>query len=530
MISKVNIFLILLLLAGGTALGQTRVKLEKADRQIGGRNAAGERFDRFVGNVLFSQNETLIYCDSAVIYRERNLVEAFGKVRILEGDSITITSKRLIYDGNTREAKLRENVVFVKKGQVTLYTDFLDYNRNTQEARYFNGGRLVDDVNVLVSRKGYYLTQRNLASFKTNVVGTTPEYVMKSDTLQYHTVTKTVIFLAPTTLTDKDNNVFNYTEGTYQTGPRVSDLGQGVIESENYTLYGDRLFMDDVRRYYRATKNVKLIAKEDDIIITGDFGEYWKDQGLTKVYGNALMKRLMDNDTLYLKADTLVSIDSEIEANKRLLAYRNVKVFKSDMQGISDSLAYFLADSVLHFYKDPVLWNEGNQMTADSIRMLLVDGGIDRMFLNSNAFVVAKDSLEYYNQIKGRNMTALFKEGAIDKVYVNGNGESLFFAVDENEHYLVGMNRIFCSNMLILFAESTLDNITFYIEPEAEFIPPHELKDSDRQLRNFKWREDEKPDLDTMLNSKAEPTPVGPAVVPPPAPNPRSPKRQGAKN
>jgi lipopolysaccharide export system protein LptA len=523
--SKVHIIFLLLIAMASGAWAQTRVKLEKADRQIGGRNPSGERFDRFVGNVLFSQNETLIYCDSAIIYREKNLVEAFGRVRILEGDSITITSRKLIYDGNTREAKLREKVVFVKKGQVTLYTDFLDYNRNTQEARYFNGGRLVDDVNVLVSRKGYFLTHRNLASFKTNVVGTTPEYVMKSDTLQYHTTSKTVIFLAPTTLTDKDNNVFNYTEGTYKTDRKMSDLGQGIVETENYTLFGDRLFLDDVRKYYRATGNVKLIAKEDDVVITGDFGEMWKDRGMTKVYGNALMKKLMDADTLYLKADTLLSIDSEIEANKRLLAYRNVQVFKNDMQGIADSLSYFLADSVLQFYRDPVLWNDGNQMTADSIRMLLRNNTIDRMFLNTNAFVISKDSLEYYNQIKGRTMTAIFMEGEIQKVYVNGNGESLFFAVDEEEQYLVGMNRIFCSNMLILFADNTLDNITFYIEPEADFIPPHELKENEKRLQNFRWREEEKPVLEKMLGARPA-EPAGPQVTPDTPPKKETPSKK----
>src|SRR5690606_39923885 len=75
-----------------------------------------------------------------------------------------------------------------------------------------------------------------------------------------------------------------------------------------------------------------------------------------------------DQDTLFITADTLVSIDSDIPENKRLLAYHNVKIYKKDMQGVADSLAYITADSIIHFYRDPVLWNTGNQMTADSVR------------------------------------------------------------------------------------------------------------------------------------------------------------------
>ena len=95
-------------------MAQKKVKLKKADKLIGGIDKSGKRFDRFVGHVVFEQNETTIYCDSAIMYKKENLVEAYGRVRITEGDSITITSKKLIYTGDNKRAKLRENVVFKK--------------------------------------------------------------------------------------------------------------------------------------------------------------------------------------------------------------------------------------------------------------------------------------------------------------------------------------------------------------------------------------------------------------------------------
>ncbi len=134
-----------------------------------------------------------------------------------------------------------------------------------------------------------------------------------------------------------------------------------------------------------------------------------------------------------MAADTLVSIDNVDESKKRLLAYNKVKIFKPDLQGVADSVEYRMADSTIYFYQDPVLWSEGNQMTADSIRMLLKNNTIDRIFMNVNAFVISKDSLFNYNQIKGRKMTAEFKGKKLHRVVVEGNGESIYYALSEEE-------------------------------------------------------------------------------------------------
>jgi lipopolysaccharide export system protein LptA len=476
-----------------SSVAQKKVKLKKADRLVGGIDASGKRFDRFVGNVVFEQNETTILCDSAILFKKENLIKAFGHVKILEGDSITITAKRLVYKGDEKKAELRENVVFTKLNGVTLHTDFLDYDRLKQQAKYFNGGKLVDSINVLTSKKGYYQVNTNMASFKKDVVGKNPDYVLKSDTLQYNTKTNIVYFRDHTELTDVEGNIFYYEEGEYDTNIRKSNLAQGEIETETYFLKGNQLLLDEIRKTYRAIGDVEMISKEQDIIITGDFSYYKKDKGIAKVYGHALMKKIMDGDTLLLTADTLVAIESKDPSKKRLLAYKNVRIFKTDLQGISDSMAYVTADSTLYFYKDPVLWTDGNQMTADSINLLIKNGTIDKLNMDQNSFVVSTDSLANYNQVKGRKMVALFRNGKINKVNVDGNGESLFFALNDEETQVIGMNKIFCSRMVINFKLNKADNISFYIKPDASFIPPHELKEPEKTLSGFNWREAEKP-------------------------------------
>src|SRR5688572_5197743 len=118
-----RLFIITCLVAVVTAThAQKRVRLKDADVLRSGKKG-DVRVQRLIGNVVFTQNETTIYCDSAHFYRKENSVEAFGKVRIIEGDSITITGSRLIYNGDDKTAKFRRNVVFTKLKTATLYTN-----------------------------------------------------------------------------------------------------------------------------------------------------------------------------------------------------------------------------------------------------------------------------------------------------------------------------------------------------------------------------------------------------------------------
>ena len=489
---------ILSMFIAGSAIAQQKVRLERADRLEGGR-IDGKRFDSFIGNVIFLHQNATIYCDSAILYRKENNLEAYGHVRIEDGDSITVTSNTLIYNGNNRIAKLRRNVVFTKKTQMTLYTDFLDYDRVKEIATYINGGKIVDSTNVLKSEKGYYDVRRNMASFKTNVVGENPDYTMISDTLQYNTKTKIIYFRDITELTDVDGNVFVYSSGLYNTLIDKSDFSKGYIESESYFLFGDRLVFDDIKGFYTASENVKMIAKENDLIILGDKAEYWKSEKITIVYENALLKMLTNEDTIYVSADTLVSIDAEEDINKRLLAYHNVKIYKNDLQGIADSLVYFQADSVLSLYGDPVLWTMGNQMTSDHIDIEIANQTISILHLKSNSFVISIDSSANFNQVKGRDMDAVFKDQQLSKVYVYGNGESIFFMMADDDSTLIGMNKILCSDMTLNFINSKLSDITFYTNNEGKFIPPHELKEPDKRLTGFIWRYNEKPGYEDVV-------------------------------
>jgi lipopolysaccharide export system protein LptA len=516
---KVLLLFLFALVGGAPLLAQKTVELKQAKVLKGARTPEGEQFQKLIGDVVLEQNQTTIYCDSAYLYKNRNFVEAFGKVRITEGDSITITGKKLEYDGNAKVAKLRQDVVFTKLATATLYTDILDYDRVTNMATYIRGGRLVDSLNVLTSKKGYYNSNTNMASFKREVEVKNPDYTMYADSMQYNSRTNVIFFRTPTTVVGKDSSSFVYNLGEYDTKTKESIFESGYGESAEYKIKSDYYELDDLRKIYKTRGNVVMTSKKENLLIYGQSADYYKEKGLSKVYNNAYLAKVTDQDTLFMSADTLISIENEDPKKKRLLAYHHVKVYRPDMRGLADSVEYRSADSTIYFYKDPILWSEGNQMTADSISMLIKNNNIDRIFLKANAFVISRDTLINFNQIKGRKMEAKFRSGKINEVVVTGNGESVYFALQENKKDSVdakamGLNKIICSDITIRFSNGQVNNLTFFKKPDAQFIPPHEMQEEDKRLPGFDWREDEKPERKDVVKAASPQKKLPPPAKP----------------
>lgn len=501
----VTFFVLILGLAPLTDVsGQQGERIDYEAESLEGGQRGEEKYIKLTTQVKFTQTKTIIHCDSAFLFRESNELEAYGHVKIEDlEDSVIITSNRLYYSGDDKMAHLRGNVVY-RDDSIQLLTEFLDYDMTNKSANYFNGGQIIDGVNELTSEEGLYDTEGKLMIFQKNVFLKNPDYTLEADELIYNIITKRARTTSYTLITMSDGRALIAKEGSeFDTSQNTSAFLVGEINTDAYQIKADELFYNQNKQYYSAKGNVFVFAKRDNVIITGEEAVFSEVNGKTKVFGNAILQKPMKMDTLYLAADTLVSIDSQIEAEKRMLAYNNVLIFKTDFQGRADSLSYHVKDSLIYFYTDPILWNEGTQISADSIEVLIAEGAIDQMNTSVNSFIISLDSMENYNQIKGREMNAFFKGNEIDHVDVTGNGESIYFALDE-EHpgAIVGMNKILCSNMKINFLENTVHTIAFYKNPDASFIPPHELKESEKLLKGFQWRIKEKPELSVILNSK----------------------------
>ena len=483
------LFSSLFLLIAAGAFAQQKMRYD-ADT-LRNKRIDGENVQFLWPNVIFKQKTTTVTNDSSVYYRNRNMMESFGNVKIVD-DSTTITSRKLIYNGDNRSAIIKENVVY-HKDKRWMYTDHLNYDLDREIARYFGGGKLVDTTNTLTSKRGTYYVKDHYAVFYDSVVLVSPDFVLKTDTLRYNTTTKVAYTDGPTEIVNTDGTELFANGGEFRTYIDQSKFIEGNVETDDYYLEGDDLFFDELNRYYKGEGNVYLTAKAKDVIITGDEGYYDREKGISVVYGNPIMKRILESDTFYIAADTLVAIESEYDSAKRILAYPDIRIFRSNLQGLADSASYFLSDSIIFMYGDPILWTNKNQIRADTIEMVIKNQTINQMHLHRGAFLVNEDTVGNYNQVKGRNMVAYFESNQIKKIHVDGNGESIFYIMDEKDSLLLGMNRLLCSTMNIGFIDNEINTITVYTQPEGRIIPPHELSPDDERLADFTWLYDKRP-------------------------------------
>ncbi len=475
--------------------------------ELNGFKVNGEAVRQFKGNVSVKQPGKTMYCDLLNSYADSKKIEAFGNVRIVQDDGTVATGDTLYFLETNQLANLRGNVTLNDKGKI-LTTRALDYHMNSGTAYYYSGAKIVDGKNTLVSQQGEYNRATQILTFKKNVRMSSENYTLDTDTLRYNTQTKISYFSGPTKIVTADGTLFS-NKGSYDTNTEVATFeGRSTVNTPDYLLISDYSNYDKQKDQGFAQGNVVMFSKKDSITILGAEAIYSKSKGYTKMYGNVLMKSPSENkDTLYLAADTLLSLGSNDPKTQKttaskLFAYKNVKIFKSDMQAVCDSLVYNFTDSTIYFFRNPILWNGVSQITGDSIWMLQRNNKPHQMYIRQNAFIVSRDSLKNYNQVKGRNMLASFVNSQIQKINVNGNGQSLYFAL-EGDTALQGMNRANCSDMIVRFKEKNrLKTITFLNKPEASFIPPHELPEPDKYLKGFKWHAKIRPTKAMVLGSR----------------------------
>jgi lipopolysaccharide export system protein LptA len=476
-----------------------RVELVRAN-SLEGVAYMGQPIRKLIGNVALRHQGVMMYSDSTYQYELKNELEAFNHIRIIKTDSQSIKGDHMNYFGDSRLAKITGNNVILNNKTLFLYTTILDYDLQNDVAHYYNKGTVIDKENKLISEIGTYYNTQNLFVFIKNVVFTDKKYTIYTDTLEYNTETKIVKFKGPTQIVGPDGTM-NADLGTYNSIKKTSDFkGRAVVNFQQFTLSADKLFYDQFTKAGVAIGNVVLFSKKDSVTVFGDYGNYWGDKGKTKIFPNALMQSVSNagRDTMWLSSDTLLAINDTVKKEKKLFAYHKVKIFDRNMQAICDSMVNNMIDSTISLFKDPVLWNAKNQMRGDTVKIISKNKSIEKILFRNKSFVVSQDTLDNFNQVKGKFMTTYFKLNKVDKVDVKENSESIYYAL-KDDTLTTGLNKVESVNMQVRFQNQKVKNIAFYKKPKAKLIPVHELKPEDERLAGFRWRAKERPSKELVL-------------------------------
>ena len=468
----------------------TKVKLIRSN-QLLMDDHFNKDIQRLIGNVIMLHDSTYFYCDSAWLNRKNNNFRAFSKVHIIPSDTLEIFSDSLSYAGATRIADLYGNVKLIDN-RATLTTDHLTYDRNTRIAYYNTGGVIVSDTNILTSRIGHYYTDQKEVYFRKNVVLVNPEYEMRSDTLKYNTVSKTAWFLGPSTIVGEVDSIY-CEDGWYNTDIDVSRLKRNVFVQHNeQILMGDTVFYRRNPRYGQAETNVTLHDTVHDIIIKGNYAEYDDELHYAFVTDSALAIMPEKNDSLFLHADTMWMLSDKDGKAELMKAYYKVKYYRKNLQGMCDSLVYDFTDSTITMYNEPVIWSEENQLTSDSVKIVIANNEIDTMVLYGSCFIISEDDSTSYNQIKGRTMIAYFRNNEIIKIRVTGNAETLYYLREEDKS-LIGIQKAISNRMIIYLDSNQIRGFTYIDKPDGAIHTVGQLTELDLILRDFEWRGDRRP-------------------------------------
>lgn len=466
------------------------IHIEHSDRLLGAR-INGIDIKKLIGNVQLRHEGAIMHCDSAYLYQKENRFIAYSRVHIEQGDTLSLFADSLTYFGNGSYGTARNNIKLIDN-QTTLYTNYLNFNFDTDIHRYLGGGKIIDSTNTLISQEGFLYGQSHEYRFLEEVELTTEDYYCTSDTLFYNTETHTARFFGPTEIFNDSSYLYSEL-GYYNTSLEFIKLGRmAYIEKQSQSLKADSIFYNKAAGFGSAFNHVWLEDSLQHLSVKSNYLYFNEKEEKSFATDSALMMMYETSDTLFLHADTLYMHTLEGKDKSRILrAWHHVKFFKSDLQGQCDSLAFHSLDSVITMYQEPVLWNEQNQLSADTIRIYLKDGTADRIELQQLSLIVSEQDSIHFNQIAGKNMIGFIKDKKLYRIDVDGNAQTIYYPVDEEG--IVGINKAESSNLSIWIKDGKVSRLNFITKPAGKTLPLEKAGGDDSKLKSFKWLDAERP-------------------------------------
>lgn len=500
--------MLLLLLCALVAYGATRSRPQRPrkkakDQRVYLVHADELRYDQWsnndaqvlVGSVQFEHVGARLYCDSANYFEASNSFEAWGHVRMVQGDTLSLTSDYGYYDGNDQMMEAIDNVV-LRNRKTTLYTDSLFYDRLWSVGHFENGGRLVDGATTLTSDWGEYHTDSKMAEFYYNVVMTDKQFKLNTDSLYYNTRTKQAHIIGPSDIVSGRSHIYSEL-GYYNTQTEEAQLlDRSLLRNEGRTLTGDSLWHNGRTGVSEAYRNVIYIDSVNKNKLTCNFGHYEDSIGFAVCTDSALAIDYSQRDSLFVHADTfkVYTFNNHTDSVYRVLhAYNKVRAYRIDVQAVCDSLVYSSLDSCMTMYRDPIVWNNNQQLLGEVIKVYMKDSVVDHAHVINQAFSVEMlREKDCYNQVSSKEMFAFFEQGEIHEARAKDNVLVAYYPEDKGDSTYTGLVSMETSELRMTMAEKKLERIW---TPKAEGVmyPMSQIPPAKRFLEGFAWFDDIRP-------------------------------------
>ncbi|MFK7796248.1 MAG: OstA-like protein [Aureispira sp.] len=480
------------------------------------------RFARLRQNVVLTDTSMTLFTEK-LDYDLNTKMAYFPEQSLIESDSSTLISKHGTYNANTNEAYFLDSVR-ITNPNYKLTADSLAFNTQTEVATFLGPTKVYNEDKVVYCEDGYYDSKNNYAELYKNarfenyengkeeiatgdtiiydgrfdryyLIGNAhfenKEQAVDADTIIMEGETEQYYFIGNPQFKSKDTTSNQRIEALQSDYDAINNTmlfrGDVVVSEDAQVIMADSLDYNTEEKNGLARGHVVWIDTAANLRINCGRAYYNDSTGFLLAQQEPMLTTLIDNDSLWLRADTLISMpDTAFPEQRHLYAFNNVRVFKSDMQARCDSLFYDGIDSTFEFYNDPKLWVNENQFTADTVKMRLKLSKLDQVLLYNNSLVVSTKEDTFFNQIKGNDAVAQFIEGKLSTMQVTKEGETVYYATDDQGAYMF-VNDIDCENMLLMFAHSELQRIKYQGAPKAVVYPMHQVDHQSLLLEGFRW-------------------------------------------
>jgi lipopolysaccharide export system protein LptA len=512
----------------------------------------GREYREIKGPAQFLHDNTLILCDSAVWDTQANIVDAIGHVKIIQKNT-TLYSDNIKYLADQSLAQVRGNLVeLVDNEGGRLRTNFIDYFTKDSIGMFYNGGCLMNkDSSFIESSNGYYYAKEDRFLFQMKVEMQSDTVLMKTDSLAYLAKENKAVFLTKTLAWqgdgflmakggwyDRNNEYIHFSNDVYiktknneiwakeidfdrKTGNakleydvQVLDTAQSAIilaDRVNYTSKPESIVLEKepsialftVENEVRDTLffsadtiiyQTRLHKDVDSSVITisKQRRDLSKRDPITEIYSSLKAKASLLNKTNSdtVNVDTL-TVNMDTVKVKFLTAFKNVKFYRSNIQGVCDSLQFNSLDSLIRLYKEPIIWNENKQLSADSIQVILSGRKLKKAELNSSAFVVMQEDSSHYDQVKSADIIIFFDDGKLSKFDALGSASVLFFF--EEDSVLTTMNEKECKALSATMLNNKIHRVRYFENINSNAYPLFNLPDNKQKLKGFKWADEKRP-------------------------------------
>lgn len=450
-----------------------------------------------------------LWCDKAIQYKTDKFIEAYGNVKMVQGDTINMTSKYIEYSGKTEFAFASGDVV-LKTPDSELTSDTLYFDRVKQQAFYKSGGRVVKDTSgTITSRIGRYYMETKKYQFVEDVVMVNKESTINTNFFDFYEDTGHAYLFGPSTITTETSKTY-CEKGFYDTENKTGyALKNSKIYYDNRIIEGDSLFFDNDRNFASANNNIKVTDTLNHSVVKGHYAEVFKEKDSLFITKRALAITVQENDSIYMHGDKLTVTGKP--DHRIVKAFYNAKIYKSDISAKADSIHAdqksgltqlinidrFAKSDKFSTQQKPILWNIKNQMTGDTIHLISNPDTekLDSLLVFNNAFIISKDTISEngYNQINGMRLAGWFNdENTLRKVDIDKNAQSIFYTRDEQQE-LIGIDKAKSGSISILFDNGDIEEYSRFNQADGKLYPESDFPENEKLLKGFDWREEERP-------------------------------------